>query len=96
VNYLQGRRMKELQMVQAHEAARDEVFRGGVVERHGETDELVLQIREVKQQMGELMHQIVELKQQLRQGRVFAVDNAVLAAVCVGVVVGLVMALFCR
>ena len=42
------------------------------------------------------MHQIVELKQQLRQGRVFAVDNAVLAAVCVGVVVGLVMALFCR
>ena len=83
-------------MVQAHEAARDEVLRGGVVERHGETDELVLQIREVKQQMGELMHQIVELKQQLRQGRVFAVDNAVLAAVCVGVVVGLVMALFCR
>ena len=56
--------MKELQMVQAHEAARDEVFRGGVVERHAETDELVLQIREVKQQMGELMHQIVELKQQ--------------------------------
>ena len=56
--------MKELQMVQAHEAARDEVFRGGVVESHAETDELVLQIREVKQQMGELMHQIVELKQQ--------------------------------
>ena len=89
--------MKELQMVQAHEAARDEVFRGGVVQNQAESDELkLLQIREVKQQMGELMHQIVELKQQLRQGRVFAVDNAVLAAVCVGVVVGLVMALFCR
>jgi len=84
-------------MVQAHEAARDEVFRGGVVQNQAESDELkLLQIREVKQQMGELMHQIVELKQQLRQGRVFAVDNAVLAAVCVGVVVGLVMALFCR
>ena len=89
--------MKELRMVQAHEAARDEVFRGGVVQNQAESDELkLLQIREVKQQMGELMHQIVELKQQLRQGRVFAVDNAVLAAVCVGVVVGLVMALFCR
>ena len=75
--------MKELQMVQAHEAARDEVFRGGVVQNQAESDELkLLQIREVKQQMGELMHQIVELKQQLRQGRVFAVDNAVLAAVC--------------
>ena len=84
-------------MVQAHEAARDEVFRGGVVQNQAESDELrLLQIREVKQQMRELMHQIVELKQQLRQGRVFAVDNAVLAAVCVGVVVGLVMALFCR
>ena len=88
--------MKELQMVQAHEAARDEVFRGGVVERHGETDELVLQIREVKQQMGELMHQIVELKQQLRHGKVFVVNNAVVAAICAGVVVGLVMALFCK
>ena len=89
--------MKELQMVQAHEAARDEVFRGGVVQNQAESDELkLLQIREVKQQMGELMHQIVELKQQLRQGRVFAVDNAVLAAVCVGVVVGLVMAVFCK
>ena len=77
--------MKELQMVQAHEAARDEVFRGGVVESHAETDELVLQIREVKQQMGELMHQIVELKQQLRHGKVFVVNNAVVAAVCVGV-----------
>ena len=77
--------MKELQMVQAHEAARDEVFRCGVVESHAETDELVLQIREVKQQMGELMHQIVELKQQLRHGKVFVVNNAVVAAVCVGV-----------
>ena len=86
MNYLQGMRMKELRMVQAHEAARDEVFRGGVVQNQAESDELkLLQIREVKQQMGELMHQIVELKQQLRHGKVFVVNNAVVAAVCVGV-----------
>ena len=77
--------MKELQMVQAHEAARDEVYRGGVVQSQAECDELKLQNWEVKQQTGELMHRIVELKQQLRHGKVFVVNNAVVAAVCLGV-----------
>jgi hypothetical protein len=84
--------MKELQMAEAHEVARD-----GAVESEELKQQLMemkQQIWDVKQQIGYLMQHIVELKQQLCQGKVFIANNAVLAVV--GVVIVLVVAIFCK
>ncbi|RLM80405.1 GRF zinc finger family protein [Panicum miliaceum] len=99
VKFLRGRRMKELQMAEADEVVKDgavesEELKRQLMDMKQQMMEMKQQIWDVKQQIGELMQHIVELKQQLCQGKVFIVNNAVLAVV--GIVIGLVVAIFCK
>ena len=83
VKYLQGletKRVKELALAQARETG----------------DQQQKQMLEMKQQLCEVKQQIEEPKQRMCQGKVFVLNNAVVAYICVGVVIGLVLGMLCK
>ena len=83
VKYLQGletKRVKELALAQARETG----------------DQQQKQMLEMRQELCEVKQQIEELKQQMCQGKVFVLNNAVVAYICVGVVIGLVLGMLCK
>lgn len=80
--------MKELALAQARETGDQQGLETG--------DQQQKQMLEMRQQLCEVKQQIEELKQQMCQGKVFVLNNAVVAYICVGVVIGLVLGMLCK